>query len=155
MPIVKRDVFGDVLVHDARDGRGDVGPRQRQLDTERGAAARTSALRSDHTAVEVHDVPREHEPESRPFHDRRNGAVWSFPVEHVRQDIVRDAQPGVRHGESGAITGAAERHRHPAPVRREANRVGEEVPQHLPESGRIARHHADRQSHQRTVSAGR
>ncbi len=90
-------------------------------------------------AVQVHDVPGEHEPEPRPvFHRGQLRALRPLAIEDVRQQLGRDALAGIGDGDHRPVAGAAKRHPDPATVRREADGVREQMPHHLPEARHVA-----------------
>ena len=119
--------------------RGERGRGERQGEVEDGALA-GRALDPDGSAHELHEAGTDGEPEAGAAEAARRGGVGlGEAFEDAGEGIGLDADAGVAHFEAeGGRGGRAHVELHVAAGRRELDRVGDEIQQHLTEPVAVA-----------------
>src|SRR5580765_5541346 len=111
----------------------------REPDDERRAVVLAVALHDDRSAVQVHQVLDDGETEAEAAESPlATGVFLTKPVEHVRQEFRRDARARVADDDRGVAVGLLEPHFHTPVVRRELDRVRQQVPDDLLQAAGVA-----------------
>src|SRR5215472_10233242 len=102
--------------------------RERELDDERRPEPASLALGAYGTAVQADQLAHDRQAETEPTVAARARAVrLPEAVEHVRQELRRDAFPRVGHADAGAVRTGVEVKIDPPVGGRELDRVLEQV----------------------------
>jgi hypothetical protein len=100
------------------------------------------ALRVYRPPVELHQLLDDGQPESEPaLRTPRRGVLLAESLEHVRQEVERDALSGVAHPNLQGITDPSDPGLDPPAARRELDCVRQHVPQDLLQPVRVAVDH--------------
>ena len=118
-----------------------VDDHQRQLDADGRAAVLARARRFDPAAMRFDEMAADRQPEAEPAVRPRERAVGlAEALEEVGQELRRDAFPGVADADLDLRVDALQPHLDAAAAGRELDRVRQQVPDHLLQPLRIARH---------------
>src|SRR5439155_13066258 len=137
----RRQVLGPGAGRSFAGGEGG----ERQPHGERRAQVRPRALGLHVAAVQLDQMTNDREPESQTAVGTRARAV-GLPeaIEDVRQELGRDAAAGVAHAKLRLGARPLEADRDASVARRELDRGGEEVPDHLLQAGTVSRERTGR-----------
>src|SRR5206468_905936 len=106
--------------------------RRRQHDGKRRALRFPRALSADRSAMKLHDVPDDCEPDAKSAMRARRGTVaLTKAIENVGKEIWTDSLAGIGHLEPQVRIDAIQAHLDFAPPGGDLHGIGQEVPRHL------------------------
>ena len=103
------------------------------------ALALARAIHVDRPPVELHQLLDDGQPEPEPaLHAPRRAVLLAESLEHVREEVTRDALSGVAHPNMKGITDPSDPDLDPPAPRSELHRVRQHVPDDLLQTVRVA-----------------
>src|ERR1700721_6443 len=109
-----------------------VNNRQGQLDRKSGAAALALTCGGYHTAVQFHELLADREPQPEATKGPRGGGIFlRKSIKNVRKVIGWNPNAGIADAQFQMRIHALEQHLYLASLRREFDRVGQQVPYDL------------------------